>query len=150
MIKEYADDLPDVFLVVFGCCWGLVDVLGVLDGCTVGGDCVWMWLVLRFVGWRMIESCKCFVDVTGHGEVNFVGLVIPIDGEAKVVCAIPVRIAFIVLFEYCKEMFGICFVDVLDAEIVNNKSKTERLLFVLPESWGDCTLRVACFEELLG
>jgi hypothetical protein len=79
-----------------------------------------------------------------------VAFVIPINGEAKIACTIPVRVRFIILLEYCEEMFGICFVDVLDAEIVNNKSKTERLLFVLPESWGDCTLRVACFEELLG
>ena len=76
-------------------------------------------------------------------------LVIPTVGEAKIVCTLPVHVTFVILLEYCEEMFGICFVDVLEAKIVNNKSKTDKLPFVLPESWGDCTLRVTCFEESL-
>ncbi len=77
--------------------------------------------------------------------MDFVALVIPIDGEAETVCTLPVRVTFVILLEYCKEMFGICFVDVLDAKIVNSKGKTDRSPFVSPESWGDCSLRVACF-----
>ncbi len=76
-------------------------------------------------------------------------LVIPTDGEAEIACTLPVCVTFLILLEYCKEMFGICFVDVLDAKIVNNKGKTDRLPFVAPDSWGDCTLHVTCFEESL-
>ncbi len=79
--------------------------------------------------------------------MDFAVLVIPIDGKAKIACILPVRVTFVILLEYCKEMFGICFVNVLDAKIVNAKGETDRSTFVSPESWGDCTLRVACFEE---
>ncbi len=73
-------------------------------------------------------------------------LVIPIDAKSKIACTIPVCVAFIILLEYCKEVFSICFADVLDAKIVDNEGKTNRLPFVLSDSWGDCTLHVACFE----
>ena len=73
-------------------------------------------------------------------------VVVPIDREANIVCAIPVCIAFIVFLEYCKEMLGICFVDVLDTKIVNHECETDRLSFVLPKSWGGCSLCVACLE----
>ena len=95
----------------------------------------------------LTESCKCFVDLTGHGEVNFVGLVIPINGdEAKVACAIPVHVAFIVLVEYCKEMFSVCFVGVLDAKIINNEREADGLPFVLPVSWCGGALLLASLE----
>ncbi len=76
-------------------------------------------------------------------------LVIPINGEAKILCTLLVRVTFVILLEYCKEMLGICFVNVLDAKIVNDKGETDRLPFLSPETWGDCTLRVTCFEESL-
>jgi hypothetical protein len=81
--------------------------------------------------------------------VDFAVLVIPIDGEAKIACTLPVRVTFVILLEYCKEMFGICFVDVLYSKIISNEGENDRLPFVLPESWGDCTLYVTCFEESL-
>jgi hypothetical protein len=78
--------------------------------------------------------------------VNLAELVIPINGEAKVARAIPVCITFVVLFEYCKEMFGVGFVDVLDAKIIDDESETDGSPFMLPKSWCDCALFVACLE----
>ncbi len=76
-------------------------------------------------------------------------LATPIDGEAKIGCTLQVHFTFLILLEYCKKMFGICFVVVHDTKIVNDEGKTNRSPFVSPESWGDCTLFVACFEESL-
>jgi len=73
-------------------------------------------------------------------------VVVPINREDDIARAIPVRIAFIVFLEYCKEMLGVCFVDVLDTKIVDNERETDRLPFVLLKSWGVCTLCVACLE----
>ena len=82
-------------------------------------------------------------------EGDFVALVIPINGEAEIECTHPVHVTFIILLEYCKEMFGICFVDVLYSKIISDEGETDRSPFVSSESWGDCTLYVTCFEESL-
>jgi hypothetical protein len=95
----------------------------------------------------MIKSDKSFVDVARHGKVDFAVLVIPIDGEAEIACTLPVGVTFVILLEYCKEIFGICFVDVPYFKIINNEGETDRLPFVSSESRGDCTLCVTCFEE---
>ncbi len=81
--------------------------------------------------------------------MDFAVFVIPIDVEAKIACTLPVHVTFVILLEYCKDMSGICFVDVLYSEIINDKGETDRSPFVSPESWGDCTLYVTCFEESL-
>jgi hypothetical protein len=67
--------------------------------------------------------------------VDFEALVSQINGESEIACIIPVHVTFVILLEYCEEVFGICFVDVLDAKIVNNEGKTDRSPFVSPESW---------------
>ncbi len=48
VVKEGANDLLDVLLLILGERSGIVDGLGVLDGCSVGGDSVLMGLVLGF------------------------------------------------------------------------------------------------------
>ncbi len=45
-------------------------MFGKLDGCTVGGESVWVWLHLWLVGRGVAESDASFFDVARHGEVH--------------------------------------------------------------------------------
>jgi hypothetical protein len=78
--------------------------------------------------------------------MNLAEFVIPINGEAKVSRAIPVSVAFVVLFEYCEEMLGIGFVYVLDAKIIDDEGEADGLPCMSPKTWCGCALSVASLE----
>ena len=45
-------------------------------------------LVFAFVGANMFETSKCFRHVSGHGEVDFTVVVVPIKGNDSVLVAV--------------------------------------------------------------
>jgi hypothetical protein len=74
--------------------------------------------------------------------VDFVVSVVSINGEAKVSCALPIDVDFVVLSEDVGQVLDIIFVDVLHTEIVNNKCKAD---------WAPVvTLSVPSFKEACG
>ena len=46
--------------------------------------------IFRAFGGGMSEFGKCFLDVARHGDVDVVFVVVPVEGEATVLCAFPV------------------------------------------------------------
>ncbi len=78
--------------------------------------------------------------------MNFAGHIILIERKTKVACAVPVCIALVVILENCKEMLGVCFVDVLDTKIVDNKCEADGSPLVPPKTWCDCAFCVACLK----
>ncbi len=55
------------------------------------------WLILPFSWGRVLEPDKDFVDVVGHQLMDFLSLLIPHDGEATVLFAIPIAQIFVEL-----------------------------------------------------
>ena len=76
--------------------------------------------------------------------------IVPIQSEAEIACSLPVRVNFVVLFEYAHEVLYVCLVDVLHAEIVNDECKTDGAPVVSPVPWCDLALVVTGFVESLG
>jgi hypothetical protein len=72
-------------------------VLGVLDGGAVGGDGMWMWLPLGFVG-RFVSKSDCsFFSVARHGQMYLAVFVVPIQCKAEVSSAVPISVHFVIL-----------------------------------------------------
>ena len=53
-------------------------------------------LVLSFSGGGVLEVGKGFADVSRHGEVHFLSIVVPFDGKSSVSPPLPVTGAFVV------------------------------------------------------
>ncbi len=45
----------------------------------------------------MLELVKGFVDKVGHRQVDFLSIVIPLDGEATILFVVPIARAFVEL-----------------------------------------------------
>ncbi len=56
-----------------------------------------IWLILPFLWGGVLEPGKGFVDVVGHQYVEFLSIVVPLDGEATISFAIPTAQAFVKL-----------------------------------------------------
>ena len=76
--------------------------------------------------------------------------IVPIKREAEVACPLPVRVNFIVLFEYAHEMLHVCLVDVFHTEVINNECETDGAPVMSPVPWCDFALVVPGFMESLG
>jgi len=62
-------------------------------------------------------------NVSRHGKINSVLDVIPFDGEATIVCGIPIFADFVVQLQCGHEMQYVLPVGVLDGKAIHNKGK---------------------------
>ena len=115
----------------------------------VGGNSMFVRLMLRLFGNKMSESGECLFDIAGHGKVDFAFLVVPIKCDAEILSSFPVFFIFLVLLECLDEVVDVSFVNVFNAEIVHNHSQCEadgsRAMF--PVSWCDLALVVPCLKQ---
>ncbi len=110
-----------------------------------------MWLHLWLVWKFMAESDESILNVAWHGKMYLVLFVVPGKCEAKVLCAVPVGVNFVVFLKDDHKMFDIVFVDVLHAKIVDDEGEADRVPVMTPVSWCDCALTVvSCFVEAFG
>jgi hypothetical protein len=58
---------------------------------------VGIWLVLSFSWGSVLESGEDFVDVVEHQQVDFLSVVVPLDGKVTIFFAVPVAQAFVEL-----------------------------------------------------
>ena len=54
---------------------------------------------------------------------------------------------FVMLEEDVAKVVGVAFVDILNAEVVNDEAEEDWAPLVAPEAWGCGTLVVACLVE---
>lgn len=102
----------------------------------------------------MAKYYKGFFNVTGHDKVNIAFLVVPIKRQAKVMGAIPISVASIVLFEGFKEMLNIILVDIFYSKVVDDEGEANGMPRVGPVSGHQLDLAVSCdveafFQEFL-
>ena len=76
--------------------------------------------------------------------------VVPIQSEAEIACSLPVCVDLLVLFEYTDEVLDVFLVDVLHAEVIDNKAKTDGAPAVSPVTRSYPALGVPRFVESLG
>ncbi len=88
--------------------------------------------VLGFAWWGMVVSAEDISDVSVHGEAAGAVSVVPGEIDASKFCAGPVRGDFVVRGEGLEKVVSVLSADVLDAEIINDKDKHNRALFVSP------------------
>ena len=82
-------------------------------------------------------------------------VVIPVESETKISCAVPIGVTEVVQFEDIEEMVNVILGDVFYAKIVNHKAETDWVSCVCPETRCEFALAVssdleAYFEEFLG
>ncbi len=106
-------------------------------------------LMLKYFEDKMSESGECSFNVAGHGEVDFMFLVVPIECDAEIPSSFPVFIIFVVLLKCLDEVVDISFVNVFNAEIVHNQCEVDGLPVVFPVPWCDFALAVSCLKQLL-
>ena len=78
-----------------------------------------MGLVLGHPWAVMFEARQCVSNVPGHGDLNLLFFIVPVNGEPNLSCARPVLGDCIVFFEGDYEVFGVLPAHILNPEIVN-------------------------------
>ena len=71
----------------------------------------------------MLEFVEGGFDISGDGEGDSAIFVVPFEVDAAVSVALPIGGDGIVLRETVNEVLGIRFVNIFDAEVVNNKGE---------------------------
>jgi len=74
------------------------------------------------------------LNVSGHGQVNGVVFVVPLEGESAILCSVPVFTDLVVGFEGIHEMEGIKVVGVLDSKVINHECKGNGSCVVAPKA----------------
>ncbi len=97
----------------------------------------------------MAEMNEGIFDVPRHGEMNLALGIVPIERESEVLHSFLVSVDCVVLFQYAHEMLDIVFVNVLHAEVVDDKCETDGAPVVSPVLWCDLALSIPGFVELL-
>ncbi len=93
-----------------------------------------MWLVLGFERGRMGKSCQGFFNVAWHAEVDMPSFIVPVEGEAEVLRALPVHVADVVFAKDIEEMVDVVRVDVFDTKVVNYQAELDRAPVMGPKS----------------
>ena len=102
---------------------GRVGVRSVLDGGAVGGRVPVMRRVVGTCGGRVKKLVDGVGDIAGHGEIDGAGGVVPFEVETAVEGALPVGGGGVFGVESVDEMLGMLGTNVLDAEVVDDKSE---------------------------
>ncbi len=106
-------------------------------------------LMLKYCGDKMSKLGKCLFIVAGHGEVDFMFLVVPIECDAKVPSSFPVFFNFIVLLKCLDEVVDVSFVNVFNGKIIHDQGEADGLPVVFPVPWCDFALAVSCLKQSL-
>jgi hypothetical protein len=91
-----------------------------LDGGTISGDSLMMWLMLRFGGVLVAKACKCFLDVAGHAEMDVSFFIVPVESQSEIASAFPICVTSVILLEDFEEVFDIVLVDIFYPKVVND------------------------------
>ena len=104
-------------------------------------------LVLKLFEHRISKAGECSFNIAGHGEVDFMFLVVPVKCNAKIPSSFPVFFDFLVLLKCLDEVVDVSFVNVFNTEIVNGQCEADGLPVVFPVSWCDLALAVPCLKQ---
>jgi hypothetical protein len=88
--------------------------------CPICGLDMGIWLILPFLWGSVLELGKGFVEVVGHQWVGFLSIVVPLDGKATILFAIPIAQTFVELLHGVQLVLCILFPHVFYPNIVNN------------------------------
>ena len=91
-----------------------------------------MWLELFLRRACSLEALEGVGNVVGHGEVHLPFLVVPVQGESEVPCAVPFFCAIIEFFNNCSQMFCVFFPHVLDAKVIDDEGEAYGACLVCP------------------
>ena len=80
-------------------------------------------LLRNLVGCGMVEFGKCLGHVLWHGYVNIVGVIVPVEREAKIAGAGPIFGQVVLGFKCSKEVISISFVEIFDAEVIDSEGE---------------------------
>ncbi len=103
-----------------------------------------MWLKLQLVRKLVAEPDEGILNVVWYGKMYLALLVVTVKCESKVSCSFPVGGYFVVLLEDARKMVAFM------PKIVGGKGEADGVPVMLPVSWCDSALPVACFVEVLG
>ena len=107
-------------------------------------------LMLKYFGDKLSESGECSFNVAGHGEVDFMFLVVPIKCDAKIPSSFPVFFNFVVLLKCLDEVVDISFVNVFNTKTVHNQCEADGSPVMSPVPWRDFALAVSGLVKSLG
>jgi hypothetical protein len=98
---------------------------------------------------------QLFDDVTRHGNVEGVHIVIPLEADAAVEIAVPILCEFIFFLYAPDEVVNVFLTRIFYPEIVHNKREGDWVRCVHPEAKSVCTLIISMggkvfLEELVG
>lgn len=97
---------------------------GELDSSAIRGQSPGMWSVLGSGHRWVLEMCECFLDVTWHGPINGVCLIIPVESHAKVEGASPIFGDSVHGAESVKEMLGMFPANIFNTKVIDNKGES--------------------------
>ena len=82
-----------------------------------------MWRMLRSSWLGVTQGCKCFGDISRHGNVDMSCGVVPIDSESEVVRAGPVCGDNVFGGEGVEKVFSVGLAEKFNAEVINCQGK---------------------------
>jgi hypothetical protein len=109
----------------------------------------WVGRVLWAGWWLVLESVKCFGDISGHRYVNIVVGVIPVDCQATILAAGPIDGDCVVCLKCSNQVECIIVVEVFYSEIIDSECERGREGDVVPEAGCVCDWLVACFKMIV-
>ncbi len=86
-----------------------------------------------------MKALECTVNVTGHGQVDGVLVIIPGKGVAAVTGGIPILGDLVVLLESSEEMRGIIAIGVVDGKVIHDQGKLHIPSVMAPEARSEWT-----------
>ena len=123
VIKESAKDL--LYVLFTGSIKERLGVIGFRELllCSIIWWSVGVWLVLLLFRAFTVEAGEGIGDVIGHGEMNFLLGVIPVESKSEVTFSFPVFSDVVMFFDGIDEVVGMFFAYVLHPEIVDNEGE---------------------------
>lgn len=97
--------------------------------------------------WPVVDFGQEIVDVSRHGECDFVVGIVPVCMDAAVKLGIPVNFDCVPLAKYGKEIIGFFFVEIFYRKVVDNQNKPHLGFVMGPISRGMAAWCVAVWLE---
>jgi len=105
--------------------------------------------MFRLLGVRVMESQKGTFNVSWHGNVHCVVVVVPLEGETAVSGGIPIFSDLVMALEGRQKMEGIIPVGLPNIKVINNQGEPNVAGVMLPESRDKGAGVVAMWEQKL-
>lgn len=84
----------------------------------------------------MLETCKGFGYIIGHGKVYCLMWVVPLEMDSAENCTVFVDGGIVVLLQGIDQMSGMAVANKFDSEVINYKVEDDRACGVAKESRG--------------